>query len=146
MKYKVFLGLIAAVTVSAPVFAKSSSHSLAAIDQGTLQAIATQLKADALASSTTPAAALTSVETAIEEREETTERYAQAKAGFYSRLSGVLASLVAFNLVHINGPSDKAPCLMTNVAILGLWAGYECAPLASLGFEYLMETHQEQAA
>ena len=124
MKNKLLLSLIATCIVTAPVFAKSSSNALSAFDPDTLQAIATQLKADALATATTPTAALTSVEDEIEQREENAERYAEAKAGFYRRLAGVLGVTLVHNLGFVQKPTFEAKhareLVAFNVIILGL--------------------------
>ncbi len=143
---RILLLIFTLASLAAPVLAKSSSNSVAAVDQETLKAIATQLKAQSMAEVSTPATALVTVENELDKREEKTEQYSAAKAGFYSRLAGVLLGCVAFDVMGIDKPSDKAPALLFNCILLGAWAAYECSPLASRMFDYLMEAHQDQAA
>ena len=150
MKYKLFVGLIAAATITAPVGAKSSSSGpLAAVDPVTLQAIAAQLKAQSMAEESTPTTALQSVETEIEEREEKAERNTAAKAGFYRRLAMVLGidvALIAVALAAPGGITNPAISVVAHTsATLVLWAAYECSPLVGRAFDYLMEAHQDQA-
>ena len=153
MKHTFLLGLIATLTVSTPVLAsKVSNNPLHGLDQATLQAIATQLKADVLApAANTQSQALQSVESDLDKREAKSEGLAEAKAGFYKRLAGVLAALVTVDLLQLRDarrmPSDNFKCtMMVNAALLAAWAAYECSPLAGRALNYLLATHSEQAA